>query len=266
MKTIILTLTSITFLLSGCHSQIDENSISDKLKDGTNAPALVKIPSGKFTMGCLKAKACDKNEMPAHEVKIESFFVSQTEITFAQWKKCHEVAACPYLPQNEFKDDSLPVFNISWNDAQKYINWLSTETGKNYRLLSESEWEYVAKAGSKNNFFWGDDVGKNQANCANCGSRWDGKQPAPVKSFKANKFGVYDMHGNLWEWTQDCWHADYQGAPSTNQAWQEDSNCQEHMMRGGSYFGDASSMESSNRTSNLTNSRLTNIGFRIARS
>ena len=106
------------------------------------------------------------------------------------------------------------MINVSWDDAQSYVAWLSRMTGKTYRLLSEAEYEYAARAGTQTVYPWGDDIGKNNANCDGCGSRWDGKQTAPVGSFAANAFGLYDMVGNVWEWAEDCYHDSYNGAPA----------------------------------------------------
>src|SRR5205823_12154354 len=112
-----------------------------------------------------------------------------------------------------------PVINVSWDDAKAYAAWLANRTGKAYRLLSEAEWEYAARAGTTTVYFWGDAIGNNNANCDGCGSQWDKRQTAPVGSFKSNAFGLYDMAGNVWQWVQDCYHADYQGAPTAGSEW-----------------------------------------------
>ena len=129
-----------------------------------------------------------------------------------------------------------PVINVSWNDAQDYVEWLSAQTGHAYRLLSEAEWEYVARAGSSTTYSWGNDIGSNRANChriagAN-GTRDD--QTAPVGSFAANAFGVHDMHGNVYEWVEDCWNASYAGAPTDGSAWRS-GECERRVLRGGSW-------------------------------
>ena len=103
------------------------------------------------------------------------------------------------------------MINVSWEDARGYVRWLSGKTGKEYRLLSESEWEYVARGGTQTKYWWGDEIGRGRANCDGCGSRWDDEKTAPVGSFRANGFGLHDVHGNVWEWVEDCWHGDYEG-------------------------------------------------------
>ena len=130
----------------------------------------------------------------------------------------------------------LPVHGISWNDAAVYAAWLSEETGGVYRSPSESEWEYAARAGTTTRYAWGQDIGRNRANCDSCGSRWDGR--APVGAFAPNSWGLYDMHGNVAEWVEDCRHygnLNYAGAPSDGSAWLIDGNCGRRMVRGGNY-------------------------------
>ena len=118
------------------------------------------------------------------------------------------------------------MINVSWEDAQSYVRWLSNKTGKSYRLLSESEWEYVARAGSVTAYSWGNEIGHNRANCDGCGSRWDDEKTAPVGAFSANAWGLHDVHGNVWEWVEDCWNASYTGAPADGSAW-ESGDCSE---------------------------------------
>ena len=128
-----------------------------------------------------------------------------------------------------------PAIDVSWHEAQAYVAWLSEKTGKRCRLLSESEWEYAARAGAATRYSWGDGIGRNRANCSGCGSRWDDRQTAPVGSFAANGFGLHDMHGNVWEWVADCWNGSYAGAPSDGSA-RESGNCSRRVLRGGAWY------------------------------
>jgi formylglycine-generating enzyme required for sulfatase activity len=159
-----------------------------------------------------------------------------------------------------------PAINVSWEDAQEYVASLSRRTGKTYRLLSEAEWEYAARAGSDDRAYtWGDDIGKGNANCAGCGGEWDGLQrTAPVGSFPANAFGLRDMHGNVWEWVEDCYQDNYYGAPSDGTARSSD-NCSSRVLRGGSWFSFPLDLRSANRGRENPNGRRSSLGFRVAR-
>ena len=138
------------------------------------------------------------------------------------------------VPDRGWGRGNRPVINVSWKDAQSYVRWLSQRTGHRYSLPSESEWEYVARAGTDTRYSWGDEIGRNRANCDGCGSRWDDEQTAPVGSFSPNAWGVHDMHGNVWEWVEDCWNDSYVGAPSDGSAW-ESGECGYRVLRGGSW-------------------------------
>jgi formylglycine-generating enzyme required for sulfatase activity len=140
-------------------------------------------------------------------------------------------------------------------------------TGKTYRLLSEAEYEYATRAGTNTAYPWGDDIGKNNANCNGCGSQWDGKQPAPVGSFVPNKFGLYDAVGNVWTWIEDCSHPNYDGAPVDGSAWMDanDGDCTDHIVRGGSWSNPPRSVLSANRGWNTAVTRVFDEGFRVAR-
>ena len=159
------------------------------------------------------------------------------------------------------------MINVSWDDATKeYLPWLNRKTGKTYRLLTEAEWEYAARAGTTTTYSWGNDVGKNQANCNGCGSQWDSKQTAPVGSFKPNAFGLYDMHGNVWQWVQDCWLDKYQGAPTDGSAWVTSStDSSRRVLRGGSWNYAPRNLRAANRSRDATGDRSGGVGFRLAR-
>ena len=139
-------------------------------------------------------------------------------------------------------------------------------TGRTYRLPSEAEWEYAARAGSQTVYYWGNDLGVNNANCNGCGSKWDGKQPSPVKSFAPNKFGLYDTLGNVWQWVEDCYHGNYQGAPSDGKPWLT-GDCRNHVVRGGSWVGLvlAARPRSAYRDWRPLDSRTYGLGFRLLR-
>ena len=229
------------------------------------------IPAGSFRMGCVSGQDCYSDERPVHNVRIQqAFAVSKYEVTFAQWDACVLGGGCGgYRPDDDgWGRGTRPVINVSWEDAQAYVSWLSSQTGEGYRLLSEAEWEYVARAGSQTAYSWGSDIGSNRANCEGCGSRWDDDRTAPVGSFQANGFGVYDMHGNVWEWVEDCWNDNYRRAPSDGSAWLR-GDCERRVYRGGSWVQDPRVLRSSYRAEYVsrgtTGYRSSAVGFRVAR-
>jgi formylglycine-generating enzyme required for sulfatase activity len=202
-------------------------------------PEMVVVPAGSFLMGSPPTeKGRDNNEGPQHKVTIaRPFAVSKYELTFDEWDTCaaddsaadgshycYTFSSDPGMVVNIWGRGKQPVVFVNFEDAQQYVAWISKKTGKPYRLLSEAEYEYATRAGTTTEYPWGDDIGKNNANCDGCGSQWDNKQPAPVGSFVANHFGLYDMVGNVYEWTQDCWHISYNGAPTDGSAWTSDCN------------------------------------------
>jgi len=242
-------------------------AFSDALSSGGQGPELVVIPSGSFRMGCVSGQDCTDAEFPVHDVTIpQAFAVSKYEVTFEDWDRCVALGGCGgYRPDDEgWGRGRRPVIYVSWDDAQEYVSWLSRQTGQTYRLLSEAEWEYVARAGSTTAYSWGAAIGSNRANCDGCGSQWDNRQTAPAGSFAANAFGVHDMHGNVWEWVEDCWNEGYAGAPADGNAWRS-GECSERVLRGGSWLDLPRNLRSANRVRNTTGSRLSYYGFRVAR-
>ena len=210
----------------------------------------------------------DDDEEPMRRVRIDyRFAVGVYEVTFAEWYACADAGGCgSYIPDDEGWDRrNRPVVNVSWDDAQSYVRWLSARTGQSYRLLNESEWEYVARAGTETAYSWGDSIGVNRANCRGCGSQWDSTRTAPVGSFAANAWGVHDMHGNVWELVQDCWKSGYEGAPTDGSAW-ESEDCDYRVLRGGSCYKLPGDLRSANRGPASTDSRISHFGFRVARS
>jgi formylglycine-generating enzyme required for sulfatase activity len=198
---------------------------------------MVVVPAGSFTMGSSQAEPGHRlNEAPQHNVTIEkSFAVSKFVVTFVEWDACAAHGDCvPHVDDHGWGRDRQPVINVSWDNAQRYVTWLSKITGKTYRLLTEAEYEYAARADTRTAYPWGDDIGNDHTNCADCGSRWDLAQAAPVGSFAPNKFGLYEMVGNVWEWVEDCLHEDYRGAPADGSAWMT-GDCGGHRLRGGSW-------------------------------
>ena len=239
-----------------------------KFRDCPECPELVVVPEGSFMMGSLSSEAGrDGDEGPVHRVTIERpFAVGVKEVTFGEWDACVSAGGCGgYRPSDRGWGRGVrPVINVSWEDTQRYVKWLSRKTGEEYRLLSESEWEYVARAGTGTRYWWGDEVGRNRANCKGCGSRWDGRHTAPVGSFPANAFGLHDVHGNVREWVEDCWNGSYHGAPGDGRAWMS-GNCSQRLLRGGYSNDFPSFLRSASRTWVTFGYRSPSLGFRIAR-
>ena len=231
-----------------------------------SGPEMVVIPAGSFEMGCVSGVRCRDNEFPVHSVTIPApFAVGKYEVTFSEWDACVESGGCGHVPNDEgWGRDNRPVVGVSWEDAQEYVAWLSGETGFEYRLLSESEWEYAARAGTGTAYSWGNEIGRNRANCGGCSSPWELGGTAPVGSFAANAFGLHDMHGNVWEWVEDCWNESYVGAPSDGSAWLR-GDCSERAFRGGSWGFGPSALRSAVRFSIGTGFRNNDLGFRVAR-
>jgi formylglycine-generating enzyme required for sulfatase activity len=248
-------------------------------------PEMVLIPPDidcktrpcEFLMGANESDP-DKseNEQPPHPVRFNKpFMIGKYEVTFDEYqvfayliakdggcKDRHEVGA---VNDSGFGKGMRPVINVSWEDAQCYAEWLKLKTGKNYHLPSEAQWEYAAKAGTRTAYWWGDKVGINNANCSDCGSRWDNKSTAPVGSFKANPWGLFDMAGNVMEWVQDCWHDNYKNAPADGLSWksQNGGDCRRRVLRGGSWDHDSWFLSSADRIGNYIG-RYDFIGFRLA--
>jgi formylglycine-generating enzyme required for sulfatase activity len=197
--------------------------------------------------------------MPPHMVTIERpFAVGKFEVTFDEWTACVRERGCVHVPDDRgWGRGSRPAIYISWDDAMQYVRWLSMKTGKSYRLLSEAEWEYVARAGATTAYAYGDHISPQQANYYTRGT-------TPVGSYAPNAFGVYDMHGNVWEWTADCWNENYNGAPVTAAAWTS-GDCSRHVFRGGSWDDYPWFLHSAERSRGETSVRLNDLGFRVAR-
>ena len=221
------------------------------------APVMVAIPAGKFVMG---SEAGAEDEKPMREVSIEAFSMSKHEITMEQYR-VYAIDNNLLVPQFKADEYNRPVTNISWHDAKGYTQWLSVRTGKNYRLPSEAQWEYAARAGTVTPFYSGEEL-LNVANCAGCESELGGVSTTPVGSFSPNEYGLYDMHGNVWEWVEDCWTDNYFGR-GDNAAAVFIQGCKRHVMRGGSWYNEADFARSSYRGNEVPSFRDRTVGFRV---
>jgi formylglycine-generating enzyme required for sulfatase activity len=236
----------------------------ESFRDCADCPEMLRIPSGSFLMGSpAKERERDSWEDPRHTVQVSAFAIGKYAVTFEEWDACVAASGCSTRPSDEgWGRGRRPVINVSWEHAQEYASWLSKKAGKTYRLPSEAEWEYAARAGTTTAYYWGDHIGTGHANCYGCGSRWDYKQTAPVGSFDPNPWGLYDLLGNVYQWTQDCWHDSYRGAPTDGSAWTA-GECLQRVVRGGSWNDEPSFSRSAFRIG-ITGPFIT-VGFRVVR-
>jgi formylglycine-generating enzyme required for sulfatase activity len=234
-----------------------------------DCPEMVVVPAGEFTMGSPSdEKGRNDNEGPQHRVTIaRPFAVSKYDVTFADWDACVSVGGCPQeggASDAGWGRDRRPVIFVSWHDAKAYVAWLSKMTSKPYRLLTEAEYEYAARAGTTTAYYGGGETGKNNANCSGCGSQWDRRQTAPVASFAANAFGLHDMQGNIGQWVEDCYHPNYDGAPADGGAWLA-LPCQHRVWRGGGWNVNPQFLRAGRRAWNASVNQGNALGFRVAR-
>lgn len=231
----------------------------DKLKDGSLGPEMVQIPAGTFQMG---SNDGDGDEKPVHTVSVKSFALGKYEVTFEEYDKFCEATGREKPSDSGWGRGKRPVVNVNWNDAKAYVKWLSEQTGKDYRLPTEAQWEYGCRAGSTGKYSFGDNV--NQLGNYGWYDSNSGSKTHPVGEKQPNKFGLYDMHGNVWEWLEDTWHSDYNGAPSDGSAWMSgDSNL--HLLRGGSWFSNDYGLRCAYRGRNNTTNGFDVRGFRFSR-
>jgi formylglycine-generating enzyme required for sulfatase activity len=228
-------------------------------------PTMVVLPAGKFTMGSPdNEKDRSDSEGPQHEVVIaKPFAVSKTEVTFAEWDACAVAGGCPKASDSTWGRGDRPVINVSWDDAKQYADWLSKMTGKKYRLLTEAEWEYAARAGSQTRFSFGDDEAQLEQYAWYI--RNSEKRTQPVGDKIANAFRLHDMHGNVYEWVEDFWHDSYRGAPTDGSAWTKDGNESQRVVRGGSWGNSPRLLRAAYRSSDSPDIRDNDRGFRLAR-
>ncbi|MBM3506820.1 MAG: formylglycine-generating enzyme family protein [Alphaproteobacteria bacterium] len=259
-------------------------------KDCETCPEMVVIPAGRFSMGTpgsVPSRSTD--EAPAHTVTIgKAFAVGRFEVTKGEYAEFVRATGrapggdCFYYNGTQMKmtpdparnwdspgfaqSDRDPVVCINWDETGAYLQWLSQRTGQRYRLLSEAEWEFVARAGTSTTRPWGNDIGRGNANCDGCGTEYDAKRTSPAGTFPANAFGVRDMLGNVWERVEDCWHETYAGAPADGTVWAALGNCGQRVTRGGAWLSDAPDVRSALRNWDLPANRKNTLGFRVARS
>lgn len=260
----------------------------DSLPNGSLGPQMVVIPAGRFSMGDIQVLGAN-SEQPIHSVFVYRFAMSRNEITFTEYDRFAIVTGREKPADAGWGRGNRPVINLSWSDATAYAKWLSEETGKKYRLPTEAEWEYAARAKTETQYWWGNEIGYNFANCDGCGSRWDNKKTAPVGSFAANPFKLYDTAGNVYEWTCSEYEEKYNGKEQrcldkdkyewTCSKYEEKYNSKEQrsldkdntttklrvVIRGGSWYSSTRFVRAANRYRFSPGYCDNNIGFRVVR-
>ncbi len=253
---------ALAWFLLGQYAPLRDGEV---FRDCAECPEMVVVPAGRFLMGCVSGRDCHDSEFPVHGVEIGSFALGVYEVTFEEYDRFVQATGRGEPGDEGWGRGNRPVILVSWEDAEAYVAWLSRETGESYRLPSESEWEYAARAGTRTRYSWGSELEDNRANCGDCGSETGGGQTVPAGSFAPNKWGLHDMHGNVWEWVADCWHENYGGAPEDGSAWTSGGDCRNRVVRGGSWHNDADYIRAGARLRYGAGSWLIVSGFRVAR-
>ncbi len=239
-----------------------QSIISHKMYNLGTAPQMIPIAGGSFLRGDHQGDG-DADEQPLSIISIQPFALGRFEVTFDEYDLFCEQTGREKPDDQQWGRGSRPVINVSWQDAQAYVEWLAEKTGKPYRLPSDAEWEYAARSHQHARYWWGDELGVSRANCEGCGSLWDGDQTAPVGRFEPNEFGLYDTAGNVFEWVADCFHATFVDAPKDG-APADKEGCGKRVIRGGAWSFPAHEIRSANRWRDFPSRRSDDTGFRIA--
>ena len=241
-------------------------------KDCGTCPEMVVVPAGRFMMGSpVGEEGRSDDEGPQREVTIDKpFSVGKYEVTWNEWEACVTEGSCDNGPVTKAGGDigwgkeRRPVIQVNWIDAKAYTSWLSEKTRQRYRMLTEAEWEYAARATSTNRYTWGNSIGNNNANCPGCNAKSDSNMTTIVGTFAANKWGLHDMLGNVWEWVADCYLNNYNNAYLDGRA-RTTGQCDERVLRGGSWRHGSNFLRPAHRARMLPVFRDSSIGFRVAR-
>ena len=242
----------------------------DTFKECAACPEMVVVPAGSFTMGSPATETGrNSNEGPQHAVRfVRPFAVGRFAVTFDEWDACVKDGGCngDQAADQGWGRGRRPAINVSWNDAKAYVAWLAQKTGKAYRLLSEAEREYVTRAGTASPFWWGPSIAPSQANYDDTSARGEFRRRTtlPVNLLEPNPWGLFQVHGNVWEWVEDCWHDSYDGAPADGSAWTT-GGCGTRVVRGGSWYSRPQELRAAARHRYSTGSRYGDLGFRVRR-
>jgi formylglycine-generating enzyme required for sulfatase activity len=238
-------------------------TFQDTLKSGGKGPVMVKIPGGSFEMGSPN-HSVRIEERPQRTVNITGFAMSMHEVTYAEYERFARATGRKRPKNPGFDKKTHPVIFVSWDDALAYTQWLSSQTGKKYRLPSEAQWEYAALGNTTSKYWWGRQLGNGRAHCFDCNSGLNPRVPTTVGRFPANLFGLYDTAGNVAEWVRDCWHPTYQDAPTDGAVW-EGGDCSQRVVRGGSFLNTGKSIRPKARSKWSSQRGYDSVGFRVVR-
>ncbi len=233
---------------------VESKVFQDRLRGGGLGPKMVRIPAGSFRMGDIQGGG-DSDEKPVHRVSVGKFAMGMYEVTFAEYDKFADATGKSKPDDEGWGRGNRPVINVSWYDAIAYAKWLSNQTGKNYRLPTEAEWEYAARAGTETKYWWGNNLDRSKVNYG-----WNLHKTSPVGNYAANKFGLYDTSGNVWEWTCSEFYKKY-----NNREKQCVSNANRLSIRGGSWTNNARFVRSAYRNRDTPTGRYYDVGFRVSR-
>lgn len=236
--------------------------LRDQMRDGSPAPLMIALRGGPFQRGDLTGDG-DGDEQ-VQSIRLAPFALGVYEVTFEEYDRfCTSTGRdCP--DDQGWGRGRRPVVNVSWDDARAYADWLAGQTGEPYRLPTDAEWEYAARAGTETRFWWGDEPGADRANCAGCGSLWDGERSAPVGSFPPNGLGLHDTAGNVFEWVADCWNDRFDEAPADGSPLDK-PDCGKRVIRGGAWSFPPKEIRSANRWRDFYSRQSDDTGFRLAR-
>ena len=242
-------------------------AVEQSFRDCTDCPEMMVIPAGSFWMGSPRYEEWhSSHEGPFRQMTLRALLaVGRFEVTFAEWDACVAAGGCSHRPDDRgWRRGNRPVINVSWDDAQQYVRWLSQRTGRTYRLLTEAEWEYAARAGTVTSYALGETFGPSQANY--WGNLWERVgRTQPVGSYPANKFGLHEMYGNVWEWVQDCYVARYPQGPGDASVPVTTGDCSHRVVRGGGWASLSIALRAAHRFRNAPGFRDYDGGFRVAR-
>ena len=258
-----LCLACVILILDLHEASAKDPNTSSVFKDCRICPEMVVIPAGIFNMGSRKGK---KRELPIQRITIHKpFAIGRFEITFDEWDFCHADGGCSKkIHDRGWGRGRRPVINVLYSDIQEYTTWISNKTSEKYRLPSEAEWEYAARAGTTTEYWWGDHMTSGGANCRDCGTKWSGLKSAPVGSFKANPWGLFDVHGNVLEYVEDCWTDNHRGAAG-NASPKVIPKCSSRVIKSGAWYYLPTVSRSAYRARNDTRVFSYFIGFRVFR-